>query len=100
MLECRWVKNQRATGGTDGSRQASFRVPPTLKIMAEIISLFEHPDFDYPYGVCDECNCDDWRMLMSPEGEDAGIIGFQCANIDCGVVAIFDESRQIILELE
>jgi hypothetical protein len=37
---------------------------------------------------------------MSPAGDDIGVIGFQCSNIDCAVVAIFDSEREIVFELE
>jgi len=64
--------------------------------MAEIISLFNNPDFDIPYGACTECGGDDWKMLVSADG-DLSIVGFQCANIDCGVIGIFDENKDIIV---
>lgn len=63
--------------------------------MAEIISLFEHPDFDYPYGACTECDDTDFKLLLSPDGKDIGIIGFQCS--DCGIVGMFSEEKDIIV---
>ena len=68
--------------------------------MAKIISLFEQPDFDYLYGACTECDGTEWAILLSPEDADMGVIGFQCLNIDCGVVAIFEESKDIVFQLE
>lgn len=69
--------------------------------MAEIISLYDHPDFDYPYGACTECDGSDFKMILSPAGEDISIIGFQCSNIDCGVVGMFpEESEVIVFELD
>lgn len=63
--------------------------------MAEIISLFEHPDFDYPYGACLECDGHEWYMIVSPAVEDIGIMGFQC--MGCGNVGIFSEEQDIIV---
>ena len=72
-------------------------------IMAEVISLFDYPDFDYLYAGCKECGGDDFKLLLA-SGGDLGIIGFQCANIDCGVVAIFDDGIEdqnvIIFEID
>ena len=64
--------------------------------MANVISLFDYPDFDFLYAGCKECGGDDYKLLLSP-GNDLGIIGFQCANIDCGIVAMFDEERDVII---
>ena len=68
--------------------------------MAKIIPLHEHPDFEYPYGACTECEGTEWAILLSPEDAELGVIGFQCLNLDCGVVAIFEESKEIVFELE
>ena len=65
-----------------------------------VVSLYDHPDFDYPYGACTECDGTDFFLIMSPDGKDIGIIGFQCANIDCGIVGIFEEEKHIVFELE
>lgn len=64
--------------------------------MAEVISLFDYPDFDFLYAGCKECGGDDYKLLLAP-GDSSGIIGFQCANIDCGIVAIFDEERDVVV---
>jgi len=64
--------------------------------MAIIIPLFEHPEFDFLFAACKECDCDDWKLLLSNEKE-LGIIGFQCANIDCGIVGMFDKETDIIV---
>ena len=67
--------------------------------MAEIISLYDHPDFDYPYGACTECDEHLWLMIMSPAGQDIGIMGFQCS--ECGIVGIFGEEQELmVFELE
>jgi len=63
---------------------------------AEIISLFDYPDFDFLYAGCNECGGDDFKLLLT-SGEDLGIIGFQCANIDCGVVILFNEDPDKIM---
>ena len=64
--------------------------------MAEVISLYDHPDFDYLYAAYKECGCDDFKLLLT-SGGDLSIIGFQCGNIDCGIVAMFDEERNVII---
>ena len=68
--------------------------------MGNVISLFDNPDFDYPYGACTECDGTEWAILLSPEDTKMGVIGFQCLNLDCAVVAIFEESKEIVFELE
>ncbi|GAG07803.1 unnamed protein product, partial [marine sediment metagenome] len=40
----------------------------------------------------------EWAILLSPEDAEMGVVGFQCLNIDCGVVAIFDEYKEIVFE--
>ena len=67
--------------------------------MAKIISLYDYPDFDYLYAGCKGCGGDDFKLLLNPGG-DLGIIGFQCANIDCAVVAIFDEFPDEVIMFE
>ena len=61
--------------------------------MAEIISLFNHVDFDFPYAECVECGGSEWKILLSRNG-DLGIIGFQCLN--CAIVGMFDNNEDII----
>ncbi len=66
--------------------------------MAEVIPLFG--DYDYPYGACVHCHGTEWAILLSPEDSEMGVVGFQCLNIDCAVVAIFEEYKEIVFEPE
>ena len=64
--------------------------------MSNVVSLFDH--FDYPYGACTECDGMEWAILLSPEDKEMGVIGFQC--LYCKVVAIFDDAKEIVFELD
>ena len=58
----------------------------------KIIPLFKDPDF--PYGACNKCDCDDFKILLTPSNEEFGVVGFQCSG--CGEYVMFEE---VILEV-
>ena len=64
--------------------------------MAEIISLFESSDFNFPYGECAYCGGDKWRILLS-SGDKPGVVGFQCCNEECLIVGMFDKNKDMVI---
>ena len=56
--------------------------------MAEVISMCEHPSFDCVMAGCVQCDGDDFKVLLSPDG-DLNVIGFQCST--CHWISVFTE---------
>ena len=61
-----------------------------------VVSIFQHKDFDYPYGECLECGSIDWKMLLNPADKEMAIVGFQCSNADRAVIGMFDADSDVI----